>query len=73
MTRQEIIGRLKGIYQTGPSTGSRWLETSDIEEAVDTACVRGHAWLNDYVITWTEHGTSADTGYGMRPAPEARR
>lgn len=54
MTRQEIINRMKARYQIDPCAGSRWLETSDIEEAVDVACMRSRAYLNDYVITWSQ-------------------
>jgi hypothetical protein len=58
MTRQEIINLMKGRYQVDPCTASRWLESSDIEEAVDIACVAGRAYLNDSMITWGQR-----TGY----------
>lgn len=58
MSRQQIIDRMKAIYQLDPCDGSRWTETSDIEEAADIACVRGRAFLNDHVLTWAE-----GTGY----------
>jgi hypothetical protein len=60
MTRQQILAQLKDRHQIDPCMGSRWLETSDIEEAVDVACIRGHAYLNDEVITW-----SNGAGYGF--------
>ena len=53
-SRQQILDQMKQRYQVDPCRGSLWLETSDIEDAVDIACVHGRAFLNDHVISWSQ-------------------
>jgi len=51
--RDGAIDHLKAIYQVDPCSGSGWIETADIEEAVDDAAVRGRAYLGEHMITWS--------------------
>lgn len=61
MTYQEITSALKDLYQTDPGAGSRWVETSDIEEAAGVAAVQGSAFIGAHRIEWSE-----GAGYSLR-------
>lgn len=57
MTRQEAEQYLKSIYQLAPCGGGLWVETSDIEDALDVATVRGKAYLHNHVVTCSKSGS----------------
>jgi hypothetical protein len=62
MTRDEAERYLKDTYQLAPTGGGMWIETSDIEEAIDEAALFGRARLADHVVTWQEGAGYAISG-----------
>lgn len=65
MNHTQLMTALKARYQIDPCSGSRWVETSDLEEIASIACLNGRAYLPDTgMVTWAE-------GAGYQFAPDA--